>query len=773
MINRIAVTALFCLLAQSAAAQTVQIRSGDHDGFTRLVMTLPQRPQYRIETGSRTTSLIFAQPGLAFDAGRVFERITRDRLADIGAPAGQARLELALACDCGLSAFWNGPDMLVIDIADPPEPPHIETRRPRLRPISQLARRPDPVETAPQVSPAARSLTQQLDRVFLPMPEQSGAPSDPSDPAGGVPPVAIDLGPMRSALVRELGQAASQGLLTPDRHNTAHSGRETADTPAPPAPDAADGQIVAIERPAAPDQSRTPDIRLHSASATDLPVQIGSGLASTRIPTCLPDDWTAVAAWGRDDAPFEAQVGAVLRDLLGEFDQVQPDQVLRLARLYLYFGLGIEARQTLSLIDGPSEETQVLTELALILDDGGAQDASVLRRQIDCTTPAALWGLLTYDRLPEHITFDHRLIQRSFAALPDHLRQYLGPALARKLTTAGHRQTAEGILRTIDRRDPATPPERALAAAELAQGNGHPDTAAAGFDAAIDSNSTASVEALVEVLEQRLAQGQPIAFDRAQLAGAYAQEHRGTPLGHRMARAYVAALAASGTFEQAFSEFDRIKSDLPPEDQDNLRNHLAAYLTRDASDLDFLRYTLSARMGGPEALAPDTALAVSRRLLDTGFVEAAATHLAASNPTAGGSAPHLLQADIALARNLPRQAFAALMNIEGPEADVRRGLARSLSGQFDSAVTHFAAANAPEALHGAAWMAADWTRLHSSEDPVLREVADLVLAADAPAAEADSGMLATTRRLLDQSTRTRETFGRLLDARPMPQTPGD
>lgn len=770
MIKRIAMTALFCLFAQNAAAQTVQIRSGDHDGFTRLVMTLPQRPQWRIETGSRTTSLIFAQPGLVFDANRVFDRITRDRLADLSAPAGQARLELALACDCGLSAFWNGPDMLVIDIVDPPEQPRIETRRPRLRPLSRAARSPDPVMVTPQASQATRSLTRQLDRVFLPLPEQPEAPHGLGDPADGVPPAAVDLGPMRSALVREFGEAASQGLLTPDRRAIANPDRAEANAPAP---SAADREIVTIERPAAPEPRPEPDIRLHSGIAEDLSLQIGSGLSSTRVPACLPGDWADVAAWGRDDASFEAQVGPVLRDLVGEFDVVRPEQALHLVRLYLYFGLGIEARQALSLIEPPSTETQILTEMALILDDGIAQNGSLLRGQVDCATPSALWALLTYDLLPEHITFDHRLIQRSFATLPEHLRKHLGPALARKLTAAGHRKTADGILRAIDRRDPAPPPERAFATAELARENGRPDTAAVGFDTAIESNTTASVEALIAVIEQRLAQDQPIPFDRAQLAGAYAQEHRGTALGHRMAGAYVAALAASGAFAQAFSEFDRLKPELPSEDQADLRNQLAGYLTRDASDLDFLRYTLSARVGGPEALDPDTALAVSRRLLDTGFAKAAATHLAPVKAEADGRARRLLQADIALARNLPRDALAALMNIEGKDADARRGRARNLSGQFDSAVIHFAAANAPEALHEAAWMAADWTRLHGSEDPVLREVADLVLAPDTQSAEPDSGMLATTRRLLDQSTRTRETFGRLLDAKPMPQTPGD
>lgn len=773
MMGRIALSAIFCLLAQIAAAQTVQVRSGDHDGFTRLVMTLPEGSRWQTETGARTASVIVAQPALVFDTSRVFDRITRARLAGISAPAGQARLDLALACDCSLSASRQGPDLLVLDIADRAAPALNTPQRPRPRPRTITTRKQETSESAAQVAPAARALTQQLDRVFLPVPEPEGHPLRPGNPEMAPPPATVDLGPMHSALVRQLGQAARQGLLTPRHRTPVPSDRTGAATPASPDPVAAETETGPAPIPAAPSQGPAPDIRLHSAIEPTGSLRIVSAPGSEHTPACLPGEWTNVAAWGDDDAPFEAQVGPLLRDLLGEFDRVRPEQALELARLYLYFGFGIEARQVLSLIETRSGETQVMTELAVILEGGVAPEESLLRSQTDCATTAALWSLLRHDRLPDNITFDHDLIQRSFAALPGHLRRLLGPGLARKLAATGHRQTAAGILRSIDRRDPEPTPDRALAAAELAQVNGQTEAAAADFGLAVDSNTTASVEALIEVIEQNLARDQPVPFDRAELAGAYAQQYRGTPLGQRMARAYVAALAASGAFDRADAEFERLKPELRAEDQIDLHNRLAAYLTRDASDLDFLRYTLSSRIGGPEALSPDTALAVSRRLLAAGFADAAAAYLSPPGTGADDSARHLLQADIALARNQPREALVALMTIETPEAELRRGRARSLSGQFDSAITHFAAARAPEALQEAAWMAADWKRLQDSGDPVLRQTADLALSAQMPDAATDSGILARTRHLLEQSTQTRQTFGQLLDARPAPQTQDD
>jgi len=766
MIKRVVVAPFLCLLAQIAAAQTVQIRSGEHDSFTRLVMTLPARTQVRSEPRAHGVSLIFAAPGLVFDTTQVFERITRTRLSDITSSTGEARLDLSFACDCGLNTFWNDRNMLVIDIMADPEQNRTGTQRPRPRPLSLSGSGIEHADVRNHASPASKLLAPPLDAGFLHAPDPFGTPSRPGDPYRPFAPKDIDLAEMQSTLTRQLGDAASRGFLTPNPRRRPGPDRPKGVATTSPS----ETQRARTEMPPAPNRPRHHNIRVRSAFLDENASQIRTVLESNKDEVCVPDNWIDIVAWGQE-TPFETQVGPLIGDLLGEFDVISQNKAIRLAQLYLYFGLGLEARQILSLVNQDNRQAEVMNELAQILDEGQAENGSLLRTQIDCDTPAALWSLLSHDRLPDDLIFDHQLIQRSFVALPDHLRKHLGPILARRLIAAGHRVTADGILRAIDRSNQATPPATTLALAELAQNKGQTEIAEAGFQAAIDSNTATSAEATIELIEQWLATGQPVPFDRAELAGAFAQEHRGTSLGRRMALTYVEALAASGAFEQAFSEYDRIRPDLPKEDEVILGNRLVKHLTATASDLDFLRYTLSARAGRSQNLAPEVALSVSQRLLEAGFAEAAETYLKEPESGPDGRKQRLLRADIALALNRPRQATVAVQNIEGADAESRRGKAQSLSGEYDSAFEHFAAAGDSTAMHDAAWMAADWSKMQEAEDQVLREVADLMLSTDPSSSQSEPGMLTATRLLLDESMHARQTFGRLLDEMQMPEIP--
>ncbi len=773
MIGRVFIALLFCLLGQTGTAQTVQIRSGEHENFTRLVMTLPARMEWQTETREGGASLVFERSGLVFDTSRVFDRVTRARLADIAAPAGQSRLDLSFACDCSLLTFWHDRNMLVVDIsasADPSTAAGAAILQPPPQPLRQPHGTSRPGLGSEPLSHAAILLSDQLDQSLQHDRGPFAATLRRGDPfKASIDPVS-DLADMRAALVRELDRAATQGLLS-----SARPLRKPADTPHGPLhPDpigTAQGEETASAgRASTPPAKGRPNIRVQTSINRELGARAAALLEQTDHHACPPAAWVDVPAWG-NEAPFYQQVGALNRRLLGEFDRVMDETAVQLARLYIYFGLGLEARQVLGLIDRHDQEKGLLTDLAMILDSGQAPDGSALFGAAGCDTTTALWSLLAHDRLADNLTFDHKAVQRGFAALPDHLRRQLGPLLARKLNAAGHMRTADGILRIIDRSGDEARPETALAAAELAQSKGLTEAAEVNLEAVIESNASPSAEALLQLIEQRLAEDKPISFDRAELAGAYAHEYRSTTFGQRMARAYVSALAASGAFGQAFAEFDRMRPDLTTQDQSTLQNILVGYLTAGANDLDFLRYTLADLRGSPETLAPDLALAVGQRLLETGFTLAAETYVSAPGPGADGHARRLLRADIALSRNRLRQAEIELLNIEGAEADALRARARDLAGQHDAAITYFMASDQPDKAAESAWLAGDWDRLRNAYDPVMQEVAEMMQPRDNPPDAQESGTLAHNRALLDQSARTRETLGRLLETMPVPQAP--
>lgn len=766
---------VLCVAAPVAVAQTVTVRSGEHQGFTRLVMILPGRPGWRLEPRDRGMSVIFDVPGAVFDTADVFRRIGRGRLAEIDAPAGQSRLDLGFGCDCETRTFWQGDATLVIDIAErTPGAPASAALRPRLRPrdagAESLAGPSDSHSSAPPVG--------------LPNPEpaqvtlSAAAAAEPFGPfAGAVPPPAripeFDPEELRRGLLRELGQAAGQGLLVPRRGRTGASGHGRPERAAEVSLSraSAGGDARGAEH-SAPSPDALSNVRIARGAERDPGPGARDRSGTGDHPACLPADWADVETWG-SEMPFHAQVGPLNRWLVAEFDRPESQTILDLARLYVYFGFGLEAVQVLSLLEDMPDEAGIVTELARLMDDGPGEEASVLGSQIACDTPAALWGLVATDPLPRDLVFDHDLVLRHFSALPLHLRQHHGPGLARRLAATGHGRSAEAVLRIVDRAGADQRPEAGLARAELEHRAGRADSAENALKAVVRSHSPVSAEALLLLVEKRLSAGLPVDADQALLAGGHVQEHRGTPLGRRLARGYVPALAAAGDFERAFSELDRLRPELAPADLGAIRRDLARYVILAADDLDFLRYMLADRAEARSTLEADLGIAAARRLLRLGFPDAAGRYVAAPPDGQRSVTVRQLRAEIALAEQRPRDAEIELIGMKGPEADLLRARARSDAGEHAAAVSLFTAGQQPERAAAAALRARDWERARDAEETVAREVAELMLDAVQGSADPQAGVLARNRALLDQSARARATLERLLAARPMPEPPED
>lgn len=109
---------LAAMAAGPAAAEIAAIRSGAHEGFTRLVIELPG-PDDGWQLGRTEDGYEFrtALADTEFDYGDVFGRIPRTRIAALAAP-GPGRLQIALACPCHATSFEIRPGRIVIDISD-------------------------------------------------------------------------------------------------------------------------------------------------------------------------------------------------------------------------------------------------------------------------------------------------------------------------------------------------------------------------------------------------------------------------------------------------------------------------------------------------------------------------------------------------------------------------------------------------------------------------------------------------------------------------------
>src|SRR5699024_5125810 len=105
------------------------------------------------------------------------------------------------------------------------------------------------------------------------------------------------------------------------------------------------------------------------------------------------------------------------------------DAVEALARLYLAFGFGREAVNTLAIVPHDSNIRDVLHLLADVVDDRPA-DSRVLINQADCGGSVAFWHSLAFNTVAPLDDIGRTRVIMSFRLLPEALRRQLAPRLA-------------------------------------------------------------------------------------------------------------------------------------------------------------------------------------------------------------------------------------------------------------------------------------------------------------------------------------------------------
>lgn len=654
--RRACLLALALLLAGPAAAQTVTVRGGEHEGFTRLVLDLPRATDWALEREGRDVVVALADTDLRFDLSRAFDRIRRVRLRDASAGSAAGRLRLRLGCDCALETFLHTDRMLVVDIADP-----AEAAEDREVPVTlPLLGRPDALRSE-------------------------------DAPVSG-PRLAIATAERRVA--QAIGGAASQALLrTTGRARPARA--SPASTPGPdsaaaPAPGKAPADEPATEDPAA---------HLATRSALSLPRAIpGSG--SSPAPRCMPGQVVDVAAWS-DGRPYAVQIGQLRRRLFEDPDHANPERAADLVRLFVHMGFGAEARAVLPLARPvlSSEEAGALTSMAKILDRIGGRPTSGIPAgesgppprftgQRDCRGPAALWAILEPEKpLENGKTIDASAVRRAFQALPVHLRRHVAPDLAARLRAAGRPETAAAVLDAVTRVTPAPLPALDLANAEAALVADRGPEAERRLARVAAEESPEAPRALAALIEARSEAGRPIAQDQAELAASYAREYRDRPLGARLRRARVLALIGAGDLDGALATVEATEAADLAYDRPATLGPLWSAVAEGPDDGAFLRRVFGMADRPGELPAP-AAEAVSERLLDLGFAETALDWLGAAR----SDRVQLLRARAALQLGRPLTAEAELVAVEGAAADRLRARARVAGGDHGAAAQHFSSA---------------------------------------------------------------------------------
>jgi hypothetical protein len=726
--QRILAVGLFPFWSISAVAEPVFVQSGEHVGFTRLVTRVAKEEAWSVEHTGRKVMLSLEGYSEGFDTSRIFELIPRGRVQRV--EATKSTITVYLGCDCIVSAFDVTGGHVALDIISPEQgpPPSAKTSK----------------------SPHPRAMPSTVVKVNVPPEPKNNMLSRDVSSAKEL----AAMSDIQMRLSQELGRGITRGVLNPD-HPPPPSRRPQIDTSTfeheLPTGLALDG----ADRPAA-------NIRI--TTSMDVPSRSDSSqqTLSDQGLWCPPDDATDVASWG-DTRAFDVQISEARLNLFGEFDRLNPDAAILLAKRYLYFGFGAEARQVLGLDPNLETEQRLLTDLANIMDAGASKSDISIQSFADCTGNISLWAFLADDKNSSGETIEPNILLLALTKLPVHLRQHLAPIVSDRFLVRGDPVSAATALRSLERL-----PDPLLPAAKFAQANvgittGQTTEGAKKLLDVATANVAQSPEALISLVDTRIDSGDAIDPETVSLVEAYAQELRDSELGPSLRRAHILALIKTQEFDRALREIEALGKKNAADDVNEMREQFTRKLTETASDIVFLDATFQQVNEDLEPLNTDTKILLASRLLVLGFATSALDIVQTVPDRPRNQERQMLAARIALALNQPFQALADLLEASGEAADILRADAKSMAGAHQEAHALYQNANQQDAAVRSGWLAQNWRELTPPDTPIFGQVTELAGSILDPSA-GQVGMLSRTTAILKESGDARQTIFDLLNA---------
>lgn len=712
-------SALWPTLAWSAPAV---VTGGEHSDFTRLVVTLPERAEWRLGRVADGYTLSVDQEGLQYDLKRAFTRIPKTRLADVAQVPSTSDLHIVAACPCYVTAFAFRPNVIVVDIraGEPPTDSAFED------PLVSFADQAVPVQEPvapqpPERTEIALDWTQRLDT----KPErETPVPAFTTQLPTG----------FRETIVKQLGAAASQGLVTLD---TAKVEEE---------PEVS--QVLPDAEPPAESHFRVlteagMDMRLGGSTEEPEPLQ----------EKCLPEEAVDLAAWGTSGEDPALQLSAIHRMLVTDADRLPADKLSDAAKQYLYLGFGAEARLVLGGLVAPTEEHRALADMGRILD--GAQiSQSAFSGMETCNSAAALWAVLARDELRLSEPVASGAIVQAFSALPYHLREMLAARLIDRLLEQGDESAANMIRDTISRVVTETPAAMQMAEARLELHEDRPEKAKAALEAASAAPGPDEAAALVALVDIDFAARNPVNAERIAMLETLAAQNRGQEIGQDLQRALVLAYGLAGEFGLAKRALENAPA---------AAGSFWTLMAERGAESDILELAFSPP-SDRAAINEDSALSLAQKLLTLGFPQQALLWLGVPR----GDVPEmpnvarLTIAEAQLALFEPREALSTVSGM-GEEANpVRAKAMRALGRPDEAAALMQGDPGLTEELSVMQRTERQWEALAAQQEGTWAGAAALALETEAPLPGETPVTLAAANAAASKASETRDLLGALL-----------
>ncbi len=536
--------ALILSASPLAAQQVVSVTSGEHNGFSRLVLQIDPSVDWQVDTRRGMAVIRFPGQALNFATGRVFDKISKDRIAgvsDVQLENG-AELQIELECQCEVQSFAFNDNFIVIDVFDGPplgqatvatstqqwqpdslpfiQPPNTPSRftarimaeaprQPQLQPDPPklemvAAAPPEPATLAAPQSPdmvaevevASGDEAQPFEEdVIAEMDILSGAAVSGMNETVEVeddPEMLARIEAAQSQLLAQLTRAADQGLVNfvPAPVTVAEVQPEPDPEPAlPPEPAPIDPELMQQL------SARTAYSQNTEDALTDIVNQFA-------MPQCLDDADFSMDGWGGDSG-FSNQLAALRSGLLGEFDAPDAEIANSIVQLYLRYGLGAEARLSINEMGVTLDNAPIYEDMASLIEGEPARVFGPVLQGAGCGGAHEMWYLAT--GLGDYQVLEPLSITDIFSSYPIEVRALIGPPLAQAFIRRGPVEAGHVVLEIVRRAEAGVSPAQRMAEAQVMEAEGNFSEAANVYRALALENGEQAPMALISYARVMLA----------------------------------------------------------------------------------------------------------------------------------------------------------------------------------------------------------------------------------------------------------------------------
>lgn len=744
-------------IAGTAQAQSAEIlvESRQEPGVSEVKVALQGRPFAFERVGPRQIDLVTPEAGNVFDTRlvAVAEKSPHIESARQVGDSSSSRLRLVLKCDCDFDMGMQG-DSITLRILDP------------LGSEIDTASLPDP--TSPEKQKAIRGSGSPHAPFSSPRPvarvarnNSLEAISNSADNGNTVPSSSIpaddEVRFAREHLMEQLARAADQGLLE-------FASDRSADLFPEPPEDAAvnsfseaetasedDGEEEASLPIASEDQEETNsadmveaqpvlqttlEIPVRAKTAKDRDFQPGRTDTLVAVAPCLEPNELRLSDW-TDERDFLDAVAAYRAALLDQFDEPRADAVAGLTRLYIVNGFGAEAAQLLKLYGDTVEDSDLLKDLARIVDGERPSPRGPIATSAPCSGPALMWrriaGLGEIGP-PDPMVGDEALVD-AFANQPVSVRSLVGPALISNLVDRNELEAAQRINLIMSRVPESNADALDFARAKLLESTGEPEAAEALFRRLAQRDSLETQQALVKLVDSLIRRSASVPQELTDSLSAAARLARGSAMETQLIVSETRARAFSEGLNSALigarNAMERTPSQRPVF-EDAIHSVLEGMTAGATGPVEYSRAILE----NSDLISPSSAGDVARRhvaseLTKIGLANAALDIL---EPTMSRRTPATRRVAAAALLHLgrPEDVIIALEGLSDDESLRLTAEAYEQLSKFDDALKTSDQLEVPSDRPNQALRAGDWAGAAETDDANRRLLAAYMASQDSP-----------------------------------------